>query len=60
MCEKSMSLLLERLLLEGRVFLFDFNVRQFAEYAGNRGFYLTEDRSVGADECLFGKYYTFC
>ena len=60
MCEKSMSLLLERRLREKRVFLFDFNIRQFKEYADDRGFHLIEDRSVSADECLSGKYYTFC
>lgn len=59
MCEKSMSLLLERLLLEKRVFLFDFNIRQFKEYAGDRGFQLIVDSSVSVDECLSGKYYTF-
>ena len=55
-----MSLLLERLLRERRVFLFNFNIRQFKEYADDRGFHLIEDRSVSADECLSGKYYTFC
>lgn len=59
MCEKSMSLLLERLLSEKRVFLFNFNIRQFKEYAGDRGFQLIVDSSVSVDECLSGKYYTF-
>ena len=60
MCEKSMSLLLERLLREKRVFLFDFNIRQFREYAGDRGFHLIVDNSVSVDESLSGKYFTFC
>ena len=55
-----MSLILERLLRERRVFLFNFNVRQFKEYAGDRGFHLIVDSSVSADEYLSGKYYTFC
>lgn len=59
MSEKSMSLLLERLLREKRIFLFDFNIRQFKEYAGDRGFQLIVDSSVSADECLSGKYFTF-
>ena len=59
MSEKSMSLLLERLLLEGRVFLFDFNIRQFAEYAYNHGYFLIEDHSASVDECLSGKYYGY-
>lgn len=59
MCEKSMSLLLERLIRERRVFLFNFNIRQFKEYASDRGFQLIELSTISVDECLSGKYYTF-
>ena len=59
MNKKSMSLILERLIRERRVFMFDFNIRQFKEYAGDRGYHLIEVSSDRADECLSGKYYTF-
>ena len=59
MNKKSMSLILERLIRERRVFLFNFNIRQFKEYAGDRGYHLIEVSADRSDECLFGKYYTF-
>lgn len=60
MCEKSMSLLLDRLILEGRVFIFNFNVERFTAYATGRGYNVTEDVRVRADDSLFGRYYTLC
>ena len=60
MNDKSMSLLLERLILEGRVFIFNFNVECFIAYATSKGYSITEDARVRVDNSLLGKYYTFC